>query len=75
MYSCLHGGLRRGALGIFYLTILSFSDFCEPLRNFNPGNICSRFQATAKGQLISKCLFGVFNFIKKNERKLVDLRF
>ena len=32
MYSCQHKGLRRGALGIFYLTTLSFSDFCEPSR-------------------------------------------
>ena len=29
----------------------------------------------AKGQLISKCLFGVFNFFQKNEQKQVDLRF
>ena len=28
-----------------------------------------------KGQIISKCLFGVFNFLQKNERKQVDLRF
>ena len=26
-------------------------------------------------QLISKCLFGVFNFFQKNERKHVDLRY
>ena len=28
-----------------------------------------------KGQLISKCLFGVFNFFQKNERKQVNLRY
>ena len=28
--------------------------------------------AIAKGQLISKCLFGVFTFFQKNERKQVD---
>ena len=28
-----------------------------------------------KGQLISKYLFGVFNFLKKTERKQVELRF
>ena len=28
-----------------------------------------------KGQLISKCLFGVFKFFPKNERKQVDLRY
>ena len=30
---------------------------------------------TVKGHLISKCLFGVFNFSKENERKQVDLRY
>ena len=28
-----------------------------------------------KGQLIVKCLLGVFNFFQKNERKQVDLRY
>ena len=28
-----------------------------------------------KGQTISKCLFGVFNFLQKNEQKQVNLRF
>ena len=31
--------------------------------------------STTKGQLISKCLFGVFNFFQKNEQKQADLRF
>ena len=33
------------------------------------------FVETCKGQLISKCLFGVFNFFQKNERKQVELRY
>ena len=28
-----------------------------------------------KGQLISKCIFGVFDFLQKTKKKQVDLRF
>ena len=33
------------------------------------------FTSFCKGQLISKCLYCVFNFFPKNEQKQVDLRF
>ena len=41
------------------------------LQGFSVQNVM--FYALAKGQIISKCLFGVFNFFQKNERKQVDL--
>ena len=34
-----------------------------------------RTYLTVKGQLISECLFGVFNFLPKNELKQVNLRY
>ena len=37
--------------------------------------IWSIFLQSAKGQLISKCLFGVFNFFQRNKQKQVNLRF
>ena len=35
----------------------------------------NNFATTAKGQFISKCLFWVYQFPPKNERKQVNLRF
>ena len=64
MYSCLQKGLGRGALGIFYLTLLSFSNFCEPPRNFNPDNIAHikllLLSASNPGPLNNKALISTY---------------
>ena len=36
--------------------------------------LCDLF-LEGKGQVISKCFFGVFNFFQKNKQKQVDLRY
>ena len=46
--------------------IFFYFSFCSsPLRYLN-----CRFDAEAKGQSISKCLFGVFNFFNKTNEKI-----
>ena len=41
---------------------------CYFLKNLVQG-LKSKFQIPIKGQLISKCLFGIFNFPKKRTKK------
>ena len=72
--SCEVGGVF--STNYYHKTCPGFSHLCPlyNLRNlFTWPLVSSRW--TLKGELISKVLFGVFNFFQKNEQKQVDLRY